>query len=164
MPCTAGVQGHVDVRRRQARKHAMAPTARSAPLEKIERLAETRERPFPCSVWASAWAPKTKKMRLLEIRRAHPVHHRAPLSHTSPYKIPFPVSSLIAHAVGLRPLVPTQRKCTDLAPPRTGSGRGAPFAAKWCADFQRAAERRLMVTPLSAWEGRKRRFAYRILR
>ena len=47
LPCTAGVQGHVDVRRRQARKHAMAPTARSAPLEKIERLAETRERPFP---------------------------------------------------------------------------------------------------------------------
>ena len=42
-------------------------------------------------------------------------------------------------------------KCTDLARPRTG---GAPFAA----------ERRLMVTPLSAWEGRKRRFAYRILR
>ena len=52
-------------------------------------------------------------------------------------------------------------KCTDLARPRTG---GAPFAAERCADFQRAAERRLMVTPLSAWEGRKRRFAYRILR
>ena len=51
-------------------------------------------------------------------------------------------------------------KCTDLARPRTG---GAPFAAERCADFQRAAERRLMVTPLSAWEGRKRRFAYRIL-
>ena len=32
--------------------------------------------------------------------------------------------------------------------------------AEGCADFQRAAERRLMVTPLSAWEGRKRRFAY----
>ena len=50
---------------------------------------------------------------------------------------------------------------TALARPRTG---GAPFAAERCADFQRAAERRLMVTPLSAWEGRKRRFAYRILR
>ena len=37
------MQGHVDVRRRQARKHAMAPAARSAPLEKFKRLAETRE-------------------------------------------------------------------------------------------------------------------------
>ena len=57
--------------------------------------------------------------------------------------------------------VKSDLKCTGLARPRTG---GAPFAAERCADFQRAAERRLMVTPLSAWEGRKRRFAYRILR
>ena len=76
------------VRRRsaQARKNAMAPTARSAPLEKIERLAETRERQIPCSVWASAWAPKTKKMRLLEIRRAHPLSHRVSLVHTFAYQ------------------------------------------------------------------------------
>ena len=70
----------------QARKNAMAPTARSAPLEKIGRLAETRERQIPCSVWASAWAPKTKKMRLLEIRRAHPLNHREPLVHTFAYQ------------------------------------------------------------------------------
>ena len=70
----------------QARKNAMAPTARSAPLEKIERLAETRERQIPCSVWASAWAPKTKKMRLLEIRRAHPLNHRESLVHTFAYQ------------------------------------------------------------------------------
>ena len=62
--------------------------------------------------------------------------------------------------VGRFSLDPTS-KCTDLARPRTG---GALFSAERCADFQRAAERRLMVTPLSAWEGRKRRFAYRILR
>ena len=47
LPCTAGVQGHVDVRRRQARKHAMAPTARSAPLENFEPLAKKRKCPFP---------------------------------------------------------------------------------------------------------------------
>ena len=76
------------VRRRsaQARKNAMAPTAWSAPLEKIERLAETRERLIPCSVWTSAWAPKTKKMRLLEIRRAHPLSHRVSLVHTFAYQ------------------------------------------------------------------------------
>ena len=59
-----------------------------------------------------------------------------------------------------RSIRPTS-KCTDLARLRTG---GAPFAAERCADFQRAAERRLMVTPLSAWEGRKRQYAYRVLR
>ena len=72
----------------QARKNAMAPTARSAPLEKIERLAETRERQIPCSVWASAWAPKTKKMRLLEIRRAHPVSQRVSLFLQVPSRTP----------------------------------------------------------------------------
>ena len=102
----------------QARKNAMAPTARSAPLEKIERLAETRERQIPCSVWASAWAPKTKKMRLLEIRRAHPLNHREPLVHTFAYQtVLFKITS--------------DRSCcraeTPRAHPEVLSSRDAPF-------------------------------------
>ena len=87
-------------------------------LEKIERLAETRERQIPCSVWASAWAPKTKKMRLLEIRRAHPLNHREPLVHTFAYQtVLFKITS--------------DRSCcraeTPRAHPEVLSSRDAPF-------------------------------------